>query len=200
VVDAVIEGLNDITLGDGNLKVSRATVGVKQSAGLDGGVGAISMLASASAEENLEHGRVICLMNMVTSDELINDEEYEGKSALSLTLQLQLTPAQRSKRTSKRSARNTAPSSKQRSLVPPVLAPVLVSARSTSSTKIPNPRKGLLRPLLDANFHGEQSLRRNSLRRVLMWMRGRCEVICFYQCAFPEVMKRCAGFVQQFDH
>jgi splicing factor U2AF subunit len=62
--------------------VSRATVGVKQSAGLDGGVGAISMLASASAEENLEHGRVICLMNMVTSDELINDEEYEGTTIL----------------------------------------------------------------------------------------------------------------------
>jgi splicing factor U2AF subunit len=51
---------------------------VKQTAGLDGGVGAISMLASASATDNLEHGRVICLMNMVTSDELINDEEYDG--------------------------------------------------------------------------------------------------------------------------
>ncbi|KAF1830842.1 RNA-binding domain-containing protein [Decorospora gaudefroyi] len=76
IVDAVIEGLNDIPLGDGNLKVSRATVGMKQTAGLDGGVGAISMLAS-SAAENLEHSRVICLMNMVTSDELINDKEYE---------------------------------------------------------------------------------------------------------------------------
>lgn len=77
VVDAVIEGLNDITLGDGNLKVSRATVGVQQTAGLDGGVGAISMLASAEAQGNLEQSRVVCLMNMVTSDELINDEEYE---------------------------------------------------------------------------------------------------------------------------
>lgn len=78
MVDAVIEGLNDITLGDGNLKVSRATVGVQQTAGLDGGVGAISMLASAEAQGNLEHSRVVCLMNMVTSDELINDDEYEG--------------------------------------------------------------------------------------------------------------------------
>jgi splicing factor U2AF subunit len=77
IVDAVIEGLNDITLGDGNLKVSRATVGVKQTAGLDGGVGAISMLASA-ATDNLDHSRVVCLMNMVTFDELINDDEYEG--------------------------------------------------------------------------------------------------------------------------
>jgi splicing factor U2AF subunit len=79
VIDAVIEGLNDIPLGDGNLKVSRATVGLQQTTGLDGGVGAISMLAGASASENHEHSRVICLMNMVTSDELLNDEEYEGK-------------------------------------------------------------------------------------------------------------------------
>ncbi|CBX95738.1 hypothetical protein IAQ61_004571 [Plenodomus lingam] len=77
IVDAVIEGLNDIPLGDGNLKVTRATVGLQQTAGLDGGVGAISMLAGASAAENREHSRVICLMNMVTSEELINDEEYE---------------------------------------------------------------------------------------------------------------------------
>jgi len=75
----VIEGLNDIPLGDGNLKVSRATVGLQQSTGLDGGVGAISMLAGASAAENHEHSRVVCLMNMVTSDELLNDDEYEGK-------------------------------------------------------------------------------------------------------------------------
>jgi splicing factor U2AF subunit len=78
VVDAIIEGLNDITLGDGNLKVSRATVGVQQTAGLDGGVGAISMLASATADTHIEHSRVVCLMNMVTSDELINDDDYEG--------------------------------------------------------------------------------------------------------------------------
>lgn len=177
MVDAVIEGLNDITLGDGNLKVSRATVGVKQSAGLDGGVGAISMLASASAEENLEHGRVICLMNMVTSDELINDEEYEGISTPILELGLSLTPTQKSKKTSKKSAKNTAPSSKQRSLVPPVLAPVLVSAKSTSSTKIRSLRNALSRPLLDASSRGEQLSRRSFLRKGLTLMRGRCEVI-----------------------
>ncbi|KAJ4325165.1 hypothetical protein N0V94_000879 [Neodidymelliopsis sp. IMI 364377] len=77
IVDAVIEGLNDIPLGDGHLKVSRATVGLQQTTGLDGGVGAISMLAGAQAADNHEHSRVICLMNMVTSDELINDEEYD---------------------------------------------------------------------------------------------------------------------------
>lgn len=51
---------------------------MKQQVGFDGGVGAISMLASANAPENHEKSRVICLLNMVTSDELINDEEYEG--------------------------------------------------------------------------------------------------------------------------
>lgn len=78
IVDAVIEGLNSIPLGDGNLKVTRATVGMQQSIGFDGGVGAISMLAGSTAADNHEKSRVLCLMNMVTSDELINDEEYDG--------------------------------------------------------------------------------------------------------------------------
>lgn len=80
IVDAVIEGLNEIPLGEIPLKVSRATVGLQQTTGLDGGVGAISMLAGAEASKDHEHSRVICLMNMVTSDELINDEEYDGKA------------------------------------------------------------------------------------------------------------------------
>lgn len=79
IVDAVIEGLNEIPLGDTPLKVTRATIGLQQTTGLDGGVGAISMLAGAEASKNHEHSRVVCLMNMVTSDELINDEEYDGK-------------------------------------------------------------------------------------------------------------------------
>jgi len=76
IVDAVIEGLNDIPLGDGHLKVSRATVGLQQTTGLDGGVQAITGLAGAEASKDHERSKVICLMNMVTSDELINDEEY----------------------------------------------------------------------------------------------------------------------------
>lgn len=80
VVDVVIEGLDGIPLGDGKLKVSRASVGLQQAAPLDGGVSAISMLAGASAAEDQEHSRVVCLMNMVTSDELLNDEEYQGRS------------------------------------------------------------------------------------------------------------------------
>lgn len=78
IVDAVIEGLNTIPLGDSNLKVTRASVGVQQQIGFDGGVGAISMLAGSTADEKHEKSRVLCLLNMVTSDELINDDDYEG--------------------------------------------------------------------------------------------------------------------------
>ncbi|KAJ4288051.1 hypothetical protein N0V90_012068 [Kalmusia sp. IMI 367209] len=77
IVEHVIEGLNSIPLGEGTLKVSRATVGVQQQIAIDGGVGAISMLAGSNAEANREKSRVVCLMNMVTPDELLNDEDYE---------------------------------------------------------------------------------------------------------------------------
>lgn len=79
IVEHVIEGLNSIPLGEGTLKVTRATVGLQQQIAIDGGVGAISMLAGATAVDTREKSRVVCLMNMVTADELLNDEEYEGK-------------------------------------------------------------------------------------------------------------------------
>lgn len=124
IIDAVIEGLNEIPLGDSYLKVSRATVGVKQTAGLDGGVGAISMLAS-STTDNLGQSRVVCLMNMVTSDELINDEEYDGMYTLFLTTTKHIAnTAQKLKKTSKKSVPSTVQSSRPRFLAPPVLVPV----------------------------------------------------------------------------
>ena len=166
IVDAVIEGLNDIPLGDGHLKVSRATVGLQQTTGLDGGVGAISMLAGAQAADNHEHSRVVCLMNMVTSDELINDEEYDGK-LISCQVQLRtlLTMPQRSRKTSKKNAANTAPSSKSRFPVPPEHASASVSARSTSSTRIPIPHRRPSKLLPVASFRGELSLLRSSRKK-----------------------------------
>ncbi|KAF1959239.1 hypothetical protein CC80DRAFT_523951 [Byssothecium circinans] len=77
IIDDVIEGLNTIPLGDGHLKVTRATIGMKQQVGFDGGVSAISMLAGSTAADNHESSRVVCLLNMVTNDELLNDEEYD---------------------------------------------------------------------------------------------------------------------------
>ncbi|KAL1603727.1 hypothetical protein SLS60_005317 [Paraconiothyrium brasiliense] len=77
IVEHVIEGLNSIPLGEGTLKVTRATIGLQQQIAIDGGVGAISMLAGATAADDHEKSRVVCLMNMVTPDELLNDEDYE---------------------------------------------------------------------------------------------------------------------------
>lgn len=84
-MEHVIEGLNSIPLGDGTLKVTRATVGISQQIAIDGGVGAISMLAGSNAADNHEKSRVVCLMNMVTPDELLNDEEYEGQHTMLYT-------------------------------------------------------------------------------------------------------------------
>lgn len=78
-VDAVIEGLNTIALGDINLKVQRASIGATQAAALDGGVGAISMLASSNSNEAaVGSSRVLMLMNMVTHDELLDRDTYLG--------------------------------------------------------------------------------------------------------------------------
>jgi hypothetical protein len=76
--------MNQIPLGEALLKVTRATVGMKQQVGFDGGVGAISMLAGSNAAADHQMSRVVCLMNMVTNDELLNDDEYDGKFFLFL--------------------------------------------------------------------------------------------------------------------
>lgn len=65
-------------LGDRNLIVKRASVGVQQASGLEMGVNAMSMLAGTTSQE-LEDGRVLQLLNMVTAEELMDNEDYEGK-------------------------------------------------------------------------------------------------------------------------
>lgn len=64
-------------LGDRRLKVNRASIGTVQAAGLDMGVNAMSMFAKTTSQD-LETGRVLQLLNMVTADELIDNEDYEG--------------------------------------------------------------------------------------------------------------------------
>lgn len=64
-------------LGDRNLKVQRASIGVTQASGLEMGVNAMSMLAGTTSTD-LEEGRVLQLLNMVTPEELIDNQEYEG--------------------------------------------------------------------------------------------------------------------------
>lgn len=64
-------------LGDKHLKVQRASIGVTQAAGLEMGVNAMSMLAGTTSND-LDEGRVLQLLNMVTPEELIDNEDYEG--------------------------------------------------------------------------------------------------------------------------
>lgn len=65
-------------LGEQHLKVVHASIGVTQASGLDMGVNAMSMFAKTTSQD-LEVGRVLQLLNMVTADELIDNDDYEGK-------------------------------------------------------------------------------------------------------------------------
>lgn len=69
-------------LADKHLKVQRASIGVTQAAGLEMGVNAMSLLAGTTSND-LEEGRVLQLLNMVTPEELIDNEDYEGMPSLS---------------------------------------------------------------------------------------------------------------------
>eukprot|EP00731_Ephydatia_muelleri_P029353 Em0020g997a len=79
LTDIAIAGLNGMQLGDKKLVVQRASVGAKV-----GGDGLIQMgMPIAIPGLQIEGGasiptEVLCLMNMVTVDELQDDEEYEG--------------------------------------------------------------------------------------------------------------------------
>lgn len=64
-------------IGDKHLKVQRASIGLTQVAGLEMSVNAMSMLAGTTSA-NLEEGRVLQLLNMVTAEELIDNDDYEG--------------------------------------------------------------------------------------------------------------------------
>lgn len=64
-------------LGDKHLKVQRASIGNTQVSGLEMGVNAMSMLAGTTSQ-GLDEGRVLQLLNMVTAEELIDNEDYEG--------------------------------------------------------------------------------------------------------------------------
>ena len=87
--DIAVEGLNGMELGDKHLKVQRASIGVTQASGLEMGVNAMSMLAGTTSND-LEEGRVLQLLNMVTPEELIDNEDYQGTFAPPLFLGLRL--------------------------------------------------------------------------------------------------------------
>ena len=61
------------------IKVTHASIGFTQAAGLEMGVNAMSMFAGTTSD-NMEEGRVLQLLNMVTPEELIDNDDYEGTS------------------------------------------------------------------------------------------------------------------------
>lgn len=81
--DVAIQGLNGMDLGDKKLKVQKASVGVTQVAGVEMGVAAMSMLAGTTSTDS-EETRVLQLLNMVTPEELMDNDDYEGKMTILL--------------------------------------------------------------------------------------------------------------------
>lgn len=64
-------------LGDSLLQVQRASIGMKQAAGVEMGVNAMAMMAGTTSAD-LEATNVIQLLNMVTAEELMDGDEYDG--------------------------------------------------------------------------------------------------------------------------
>jgi splicing factor U2AF subunit len=64
-------------LSDKSIKVFRASIGSIQAAGLDMGVNAMAMFAKTTSQD-LEASTVLQLLNMVTAEELIDNDDYEG--------------------------------------------------------------------------------------------------------------------------
>lgn len=66
-------------LGDKHLKVQKASLGITQVAGVEMGVNAMSMLAGTTSNDT-EESRVLQLLNMVTPEELMDNDDYEGEN------------------------------------------------------------------------------------------------------------------------
>lgn len=65
-------------LGDKRLKVRKASIGITQVSGMEMGVNAMSMLAGTVAQDP-DLSPVLQLLNMVTADELMDNDDYEGR-------------------------------------------------------------------------------------------------------------------------
>lgn len=103
--EPALSALNGMDVGGKKLKVGKASIGATQVANFDVGITAISGLASQGAAEG-ETSRVLQLLNMVTAEELMDNEDYEGEFYLSWMywFELWLTSAQKSARMSTRNA------------------------------------------------------------------------------------------------
>lgn len=74
--DIAVQGLHGMAIGDKSLTVKKASIGITQVAGVEMGVNAMSMLAGTTSTDQ-EEGRVLQLLNMVTAEELLDNDDYE---------------------------------------------------------------------------------------------------------------------------
>jgi splicing factor U2AF subunit len=79
VTNIAIQGLNGMVIGEKNLRVQKASIGITQVSGVEMGVNAMSMLAGTTASGDAEMSRVVQLLNMVTPEELMDNDDYEGE-------------------------------------------------------------------------------------------------------------------------
>lgn len=78
MTDQAVDSLNGMELGDAALKVKRASIGIQQVSG-EMSVNAMSLMAGTQAQVDADAGRVLCLMNMITPEELMDADESDGK-------------------------------------------------------------------------------------------------------------------------
>ncbi|KAI5291528.1 hypothetical protein KEM54_003949 [Ascosphaera aggregata] len=71
----VLEHLNGMELSDVKLKLRLASIGLTQASGFEMNVNAMSMFAKTTSQD-LETGRVLQLLNMVTPEELMDNDDY----------------------------------------------------------------------------------------------------------------------------
>lgn len=124
-------------ISDQYIKVQKACVGLQQASGLEMGVSAMSMLAGTSSAD-AEQGRVLMLLNMVTAEELMDRDEYDGEYNPFLGKQSPRLTKQKSARMSRRNVRSTAKSSSSRSRGHSMARRRRVLARFTSNTTPPS--------------------------------------------------------------
>lgn len=77
ITEIAITGLNGMVIGEKNLKVQKASIGITQVSGVEMGVNAMSMLAGTTASNDADISRVVQLLNMVTPEELLDSDDYE---------------------------------------------------------------------------------------------------------------------------
>lgn len=75
--EVAIKALDNMELGENHLKVRKASIGITQVAGVEMGVNAMSMLAGTTSTDS-EVTRILQLLNMVTPEELMDNDDYEG--------------------------------------------------------------------------------------------------------------------------